>query len=539
MKKLIALLCVAVMLLSLVACAPTGNDNTTGNNGTVGNNNGTTGPTPVEPKDPVKIVYWYRNAVGVQEYTDEVQAELNKILAANPATAHITLELHPYKTKGTDFTLGQVNKEQIDIVSTPGVDFATEVANGSFMPLDDLIAQFPEATEEYPEWLMKTGVIDGETWYIPNYQQASNIYYFVAPKAYLDMAGITVADLENLFHKEENRTVENVSAMYEKLLLAVREGTGKETKWLDSMLTDVYAWSHNSQQDVNFNHYNNFVWNSEKGEFEFNMLTEDMQDAMMISAEWYEKGYIHPDRATLDGSNYGGANFLNDESFVCGLNATMAGDTEMASEIFTKNWGFDVVAVPFYGYHYIGASWAAGGLAIGADCEHPEEAMQVISMLTNSKYSDFYNTICWGLEGKHYTKNADGTIKTLEFEGSQGNADCSYTYWKWAGGNTFNAWCNQSLTPEINEFIQKEVNEGPNTVSSVFAGFSFDLTSLETEKAQMKAVTDEYHQALRYGTLGVEGTKNLLAEYKQKIEAAGLSTVLEEINSQANDFLDK
>ncbi len=518
MKRSIALLCAVVMMLSLMVCGSAFADTS---------------------KEPVTIVYWYRNAVGVQEYTDEVQAKLNEMLAANPETAHITLELHPYKTWGTDFTLGMVGEEQMDIVSTPGLDFVTEVYNETFMPLDDLIAKFPEAVEEYPEWLTKTGVYNGKTYYVPNYQQASNIYYFYAPKAYLDMAGITVEELQNLFWNEENRTVENVAAMYEKLLLGVREGTGKDTKWLNCELTDAYAWSHNAQNDVQFNHYNNFAWNAEKGEFEFGLLTEDMQKALMINAEWYEKGYVHPDRATLDGSLFGGKNMLNDESFVCGISATMAGDTEMASEIFTKNNGYECVAVPFYGTYYVNASWGAGGLAIYADCEHPEDAMKVISMMTNSKYADFYNTLCWGLEGTHYTKNADGTIKTLEFDGSQGNASCTYTYFKWAGGNTFNAWCNQSITPAINEFILKEVNDGPKTVSSPFVGFAFDLTSLETEKAQMVATTKEFESTLRGGYLGVEGTKALLDEYKQKIEAAGLSKVLAELNKQANEFLGK
>ncbi len=544
-KKLIALLCATVTILSTVACGAADKEVSKESTSSTPVSSEAEKETPSveatpEPKEPVTIVYWYRNAVGVQEYTDEVQAELNKILAANEETAHITLELHPCKDYATDFALAQASKQQVDIVSIPSLSYETEVANGSFMPLDDLIAQYPEATEEYPEWLMKTGVIDGTTWYIPNYQQASNIYYFCAPKEYLDMAGITAEELEDLFWVEENRTVENVSAMYEELLLAVRKATGKDTKWINgTKLTDAYAWSHNSQTDVQFNHYNNFAWDAEKGEFVFNMLSEDMEKAMMINAEWYEKGYIHPDQATLDGSLYGGKNYLNDESFIFGIEASMSGDTEMASEIFSNNYGMEMVAVPFYGYYYVPASWGARGLAISADCENPDEAMQIISMLTNSKYTDFYNTICWGIEGIHYEKLTDNTIKTLEFDGSQGNADCSYTYWKWAGGNTFNAWCNQSITPEINEFILNEVNDGPKTVTSPFGGFTFDLAALENEKAQMIAVTKEYEGTLRNGTLGVAGTTAKLDEYKEKIEAAGLSKVMEEITKQAKEFLGK
>ncbi len=525
--KILALLLTLATVLAMVGCVA----NTTNPTDPSGN--------PVdEPKEPVTIVYWINNGAGVQDQTDEVEAKLNEMLKADPATAHITLELHPCKEYATDVALGQTAKQQMDILMTFGLSFGTEVQNGSFMELDDLLEQYPEAIEEYPEWLVKTGMVDGSTYYVPNYQQASNMLYFVAPKEYLDMAGITVEDLQNLFWNDESRTIENVAAMYEKLLLAVREGTGKQTKYLREMITHPYLWNHISNTEVQFDYYTNFSWDTESESFELNYMNENMQAAFLKMAEWYDKGYVHPDIATVKIADYVGTNFFNDESFVASFGTGMNGDTEAASAKYTAQYGFETVAVPLYNYFYVPAAWAAGGMAISSTCEHPEEAMMIISMLTNSKYSEFYNTMVYGLEGKHYTKNNDGTITTLEFSGAQGTAEGTYTYWKWSGGNAFNAWINQSTTAELNNWILNEVNQGENTIASPFTGYTFDLSDLETYKAQMIAVTAEYQKTLTYGNLGYAATQKALEEYNSKMEAAGLSKVLAELNKQAKEWLD-
>ena len=60
-------------------------------------------------KEPVELVFWYRNNVGEQEYTQEVEDKLNEMLKGIEGYEHITLRLHPCKDYKTDFALAQAS----------------------------------------------------------------------------------------------------------------------------------------------------------------------------------------------------------------------------------------------------------------------------------------------------------------------------------------------------------------------------------------------------------------------------------------------
>ncbi len=525
-KRLIALLCVCLMMVSMVAC---------------NNSQGGAGEQEDGEKEKVTIAYWYWNGIGEQEYTDEVEAKLNEILARTEGTEHITIDLHPTADHGQEVALGQAGQEQIDLLSTPGLTATTEIQNGSFMELDDLLAKNSEAIDELPDWMHEAGKVNGKTYLVCNYQQATNVPYFIIPKEYLDMTDYSADDIINILRSIErgdDDAVDQVATMFENIVMAVREGTGKETKWVADVLGNPTFYRHYGQQELTLSWFDYFTY--EDGEVLFGPSLPIVQKGYLKAGEFYDKGLSHPDSSTVSKYDYVGANFMNDESFCFYVDQGCFGDIEMASEYFTNLYGFETVAFPYWENNYVPAAVPAGGVGISSTCEHPEEAMQILAMLQNSKYSEFYNTLVYGIEGIHYEKLTDNTIKTLEFDGSQGGSDTTYAYRKWTGGNTFHAWVNQSSTPEIQEYILKEINESPSTIASLLGGFVFDTSSVDVEKAQIQATCAEYVSdtgSLLLGIKGAEGTKELLDEYNSKMEAAGLSTFLEELTKQANDYV--
>ena len=178
---------------------------------------------------------------------------------------------------------------------------------------------------------------------------------------------------------------------------------------------------------------------------------------------------------------------------------------------------------------------AAGGVAIASNSAHPEEAAKVLALLFNGKYKQFYNTLCWGIEGVHYNKLGDDQIETLEFSGSQGGADTTYCYHKWRGGNTFNAWNNQALTEEQEQYLLHDLNEGDSTVTTL-SGFIFNKDDVQTKIEQCTAVSDEYRDTLGGGIKG-DDWEAYYEEYIGKMELAGVRDVIDAYNSQLNAYL--
>ncbi len=528
-KKIISVLCALAMVLMLAACAKTPASSAAPTPASSAEAPSSAAPAK---KDPVTLTIWYRNAVGEQEYTKQVAAKLNEILAKTAGYEHVTFELHPVADMATDFPLAQASKLPMDIVSTSmGISFGTEVTNGSFVALDDYLAKYPEITADLPEWLLGMGKVDGKTYMIPNYQQGANQWYFVAPKQYVEYSGYTVEQLREILQKG---TVEQKFEMYKKFVDGVRKGTGKQTKWAYS--TGDRKEYINPSNEINMLNWN-LYWDTENKKIGFFDTSDEMVKAYSLTGELYAQGYIHPDVATLKGADFQGVNSLNDQSFAFSWSQDIGSD-EYKSAGLTKSNGFDTVAISVSDHAFIANAWGAGGLAISSTSKYQEEAAAALALFENSKYAEFYNTLIYGLEGKHYewVDKSANTIKTLEYEGSQGGADCSYTCWKWTVGNTFNAWMNQSMTKELQDYIKNELNEGPNTEVSPLIGLTFNTSDVESEVSQVVAVIKEYQSTLKNGIKGNDAAK-YYEEYKKQLDGAGLNKILDELNKQASDFL--
>lgn len=232
---------------------------------------------------------------------------------------------------------------------------------------------------------------------------------------------------------------------------------------------------------------------------------------------------------------------LNDTSYVfCGKE--QVGTPEQVAEIYSEDWGFDVVAIPTQEYNFIQNTWAAGGNGISSTCEHPEEACKFIEALTTGTDlgKEIYNTMVFGLEGVHYEKDPSDPdrIVTLEYDSSQGGSDTRYAGLKWILGNSFYAYKNQAVLDGQYERI-KEMNESKDTVASSIIGFSPSTASVATEIEQLNAVVTEYEETLLSGTIGEDGFDAYYNEFMEKAEAAGLSKVKEELQSQLDTWLEE
>ena len=162
--------------------------------------------------------------------------------------------------------------------------------------------------------------------------------------------------------------------------------------------------------------------------------------------------------------------------------------------------------------------------------------MKIIELLMTEKGKEFYNQFIWGIEGIHWEweDKANERIKTLEFSGSQGGADTTYSTWKWNVGNTFNAWKNQAVPDGMNEFILDEVHNGKSTVTSKMMGYTWDLTGVQDQINNIRTVVSEYYGALQTGIHGADWEAKY-NECVQKLKAAGVDTVLETLTKQYND----
>lgn len=144
--------------------------------------------------------------------------------------------------------------------------------------------------------------------------------------------------------------------------------------------------------------------------------------------------------------------------------------------------------------------------------------MQLMNLLYTDK--DIVNLLDNGIEGKHYVKNADGTIKAPE-----GVTDTGYLFNQWEIGNNALASVWEGTPTDIWDQIKK-FND--SAIFSKALGFSFDASPVKTEVAAATNVLNQYKVGLESGSLDPA----LLSEFNSKLKAAGLDKIIAEKQKQ-------
>ncbi len=481
------------------------------------------------PGEAVTLEWWYRGN-GVQKDTEMVEEAFNELLKTYSGMENVTVNFNCYT--GADYKnaviLAQSADQQIDVLNTVGLDFAEEVEKGTYLALDDYLASNETLKNVLPDWLWELGSIDGATYIVPNYQRAANMMYFVTPKEYMDKYG-DIDAMRAVFQKKD-RSVEEIAAALEEYCKAVQEGEGP-TKYMPALGTSFSTqYGFMDRYDTI---YGKFIKSAGSDKVENTYMTEDILKAYEISADWYQKGYVHPDILTITAKDFEGANMMNEVSYIYCMN-NQAGDEETVSKYYTDTYGFETYAIPIFTNYYITNTWAAGGNGVTAKCEHPDEAMRLIELMTTEEGKELYNMAVYGLEGTHYEKLDDTHIKTLEYDGTQGGVDSSYAGIKWIMGNTFNAYLNQGCKDGDNE-LALEINNATDNDISDLMGFTAKTSNISTQLEQTTAVTEEYRAVLESGAMGADW-KTYYDDYVNKMNSAGLEDILTELQTQVDTF---
>lgn len=474
---------------------------------------------------------WYYRGNGIQKDTEMVEEKFNELLKTYPGMENVSVNFNCYT--GDEYKnaviLAQSADKQIDILNTVGLDFAEEVEKGTYLAINDMLAENEALKSTLPDWLWELGSVDGNIYMVPNYQRAANLMYLTTPKEYMDNYG-DKEKMESVLQNPDS-TVEEIAAVLEEYCQAVQEGVGP-TKYMPPLGTMYY--SQYGFMDYFDKINGEFIAFNEDNKVVDQYLYDDVKEAYRISGEWYEKGYIHPDIMTIAPNDFQAGNMMNEVSYIFCIN-NQAGDEQKVSDFYSQSYGFDTYAIPIKTHYYVTNTWSAGGNGVTAKCENPDKAFRLIELMTTEEGKDLYNLMVYGIEGTHYEKIDDTHIKTLEYDGTQGGVDTSYAGIKWIIGNTFNAYLNQGCTDGDNE-LALEINNSQDNEISKLMGFNASVESISTQIEQINAVSKEYASSLYNGALG-SGWEEQYNAYVEKMENAGLNEVLTELQRQVDEFL--
>ncbi len=435
---------------------------------------------------------------------------------------NVDFKLIPFADFAQKFMLFQTSGEKIDIVSTYNLSLGTEVRNGTLYDMtDDMKEYAPDILNEIPDWALKLCQVDNKQYAITNYQQMAEAKYspcFQASEAdkYLDFDA-----LRNALDSTDtlNQKVYDVMENYLDALKANGEldlGMYPGTTWVMMKGYDAiqgYKWIFKRAGDgVKVEHF---------------METDAYKLLIENADKFFKKGYIRKDVLSAElGKETGLPN---------GYNIWHVQTYKDAEESHTAKYGMPVRVVESEPDFYIGIRSNAGGNAILASSEYPQEALKFLNMMYTEQGKDMYRLLVYGIEGKHYNmvEGSDIRIEPIGYVGNPGAADAPYGLSKWIVGNCALAFEAPTESEGWLDYVFNDWN--PNAKPSKLAGFVLDQEDFEADNAQISTITNEYLDMLSSGSLADYKAK--YAEAMEKLEIAGLDKVRAAIQAQVDDYL--
>lgn len=488
--KKIASILLLVTMTSLVGCGGKGAEETAG---------GSTDKSGTE--ESVELT-WYYSVNNTSPDQDEIFKKANEIIKKeiNAEVKFMPIDASTYEQKMQTKYAAQ-DAGDINWTSSWRNNYNLNVAKGSFLDITDMLDKYaPSIKASFTDEQWEAVKIDGRIYGIPNYQalikcEPAIVRNDLLEKYNFDLSTVKKpSDLEPFFDTvqagEQPGTIfaMNSRGVFNSLL--VHYGFDS----INNLLAVKY-------DDKDLNVVNVFE-------------TPEFEDYLEMAKRWQEKGYIANDALTIKDDQQAD---MQAGKLIGELRGTFLPGVEVTA---SKKWSRDMKVVPISEAIINTAGVQSTINSITIDCKNPERALMFLELVNTN--SELFNLLAFGIEGKHYEKNEDNTIRKIE--------NSSYVASDWVFGNVTNGYLLEGQPLDTWEKT-REVNKTAKPSEAL--GFSFDANEVKTEMAQIQTVLDEYLPGL---TTGLIDYKEKLPEFRDKLKAAGASKVVELAQKQISEW---
>lgn len=459
--------------------------------------------TTAKAEEPVTVTWCIFG--NKQQDLDKVIEDLNKKLVEK-INVKLNLEVIPQGEFNDKMKLKSTAGEDYDIVFTSNWlnSFNDNMSREAFLPLDELFAEYGQDIKaSVPEWLLDVGKVNGELYAVPNQQIIARQLGVAIQKEYAEKYGFDKTSLKDIRELEPflEEIAKNEPTMFP----------------IDARVSAVAEKDYEPVIAVGSSAGNNgdcVLIRKDDPEANLISVTEMIDEQLKLDNEWYQKGYLRKDIATvMDNTADVKAN-----RYVCTMSAYKPGwDAEM-----TARQGVEYITVPIEGIYVKASSGSETMAAINVNSKNPEAAMKLMNLMYTDK--EIFNELVFGIEGEHYTKTGENSVEL-----TTPAADSKYTFsgYAWMLGNQFNAYYMPGQADGLWEATDKLNREAQ---ISPLRGFVFNPANVQSELAQVGAVVKEYAN----GQFTTKDIDAYIAERNAKMEQAGLPAIMTEVQTQVD-----
>ena len=464
-----------------------------------------------------KVVFatWTINTLPSEDAIQSVEDEINKITEEKIGVT-VDLKLFPYAEYNSKVALALQGGEEIDVFTAYGA-FSSDVSQEMCYDITDMVDEYLPDARKYisDEWLAAT-TVNGKVYGIATWMPvalATNLLYRsdIAEELGLDMDSVnSVEDLTDVLRKVKEAHPEMYPVIGGAGVNGGMSGITISIPEVDYLGDDMYSPAGvligDSTTVVNL--------------FE----TDEYKEKVELARQWHEENLIMQDLATTTLSNVeilsGGNSFAN---------VTLQGSAPDIVANGTAAQTGQPLASKFIGKAYLDTAGVnTNAWCVSSTCKNPEAALKFLNLIYGD--SDIINLIVYGIEGRDYVVNEDGTIQAPE--GLDATSVPYPGYYILTGSWSMGDMHRQVGTTQ--EQIQWNIDNNLNAETSPAMGFTFDNSKVKTEYTAVNNVIKQYYAALDCGAVDPAAE---LPKFISALKDAGIDNIIAEKQAQLDAWL--
>ena len=528
-KGWIAILTVTLLIMSLSSCGSADTKKETADNhsaaASVNSSHEAAETGAVADEDIAQVNMIYFSMGAIPSGLSVVEDELNKI-TEEKIGVHVNIEMIETGNYAQQVGLKAASREKLDLMLTPPIEaasFNNMAAQNQLMDITDLLQDYGQDTLDIVGELINSTTKDGKIIGVPCYRSlVTSLYIFMRTDVLEDLG---------LLEKAQKMTS---LAEYEEILQAVKDSekwshmagiVASDGQGTGIPVAGVYAGTDNFSDATTYDQlgdaYKIVAIRPDGSDTTVlnNFATEDYKAMWARMKNWYDKGYVYKDIITAHDMaeqlvksdvafsyfGLGEAGVETTKSTACGMPMTCV----------------KVLTLPIDTYNSTKFTWA-----VPSSATEPEAAVKLLNLMYTSK--EVANLLAWGIEGVDYVVN--NGVATFP-EGIDQN-NCAYHTADFLYGNQFNVLPWEGQSSDFRTITQQEMAKAP---TSAYLGFSCDTTAVQSEIAAVSNVLGEYRPSIDSGVASESDYQAFL----DKMEASGLQKIINEFQSQLNEWLEQ
>ena len=401
------------------------------------------------------------------------------------------------------------------------LDYVVNSQRGAYYPIEDMLGTIGADTKAlFDDKIWDAMTIDGHIYGIPSKKDNG---YFISLIYNATMAEELGIDMEN-FTYTDMRGVEELG-------LEVKEKRdAAHPEWAESPI----FWINNAEMPYNFaleSFLNgNFLAVCDIDAFDEFADYDETQVFSLYGTPEYLEYVIQRQRMTDEGLYLYDTKDKDDLQYDGSMFGWIGwGFTYMEPHMFGDN--FETKMIMSDRLWTETNNYFSAGTAISSQCAYPEKAMEILNLVNTD--SKFATTMRFGIEGEHYTYDADGK---MTFEGTKNADPSSRAYYNWymaPVGNLLIVEAPEQLTGPDGIMLTNMAKYNEECVVPAHMGFVFDTTPVTNELAACTNVVAEFQDDLVNGKLSSEDeVRDVVAEFNDKLTANGVDKIVAEVQSQ-------